>query len=133
MNKITCQDVIDEYIRVGDVLQETYKNMDYKVGNREGKKLIRMFKILEKNLELAKDSLPSLFLSENEIVRVKAAASCIALGIFVKDAKTILEEVERVGDNINSFNAKMTLEVWRKQGYLKIYPEQEIRLVDIPE
>lgn len=133
MNQITYQDVINEYIRVGNVLQETYKNMDYKVGNKEGKKIVRVFKIMENDLELAMKSLPELFSSENEIVRVKAAASSIALGIFVKEAKAVLEEVGRVGNNINSFNAKMTLEVWRKQRYLKVYPEQEIRVVDIPE
>lgn len=133
MNQITYQDVINEYIRVGNVLQETYKNMDYKVGNKEGKKIVRVFKIMENDLELAMKSLPELFSSENEIVRVKAAASSIALGIFVKEAKAVLEEVGRVGNNINSFNAKMTLEVWRKQRYLKVYPEQEIRVVDMPE
>lgn len=133
MNQITYQDVINEYIRIGNVLQETYKNMDYKVGNKEGKKIVRVFKIMENDLELAMKSLPELFSSENEIVRVKAAASSIALGIFVKEAKAVLEEVGRVGNNINSFNAKMTLEVWRKQRYLKVYPEQEIRVVDIPE
>lgn len=133
MNQITYQDVINEYIRVGNVLQETYKNMDYKVGNKEGKKIVRVFKIMENDLELAMKSLPELFSSENEIVRVKAAAASIALGIFVKEAKAVLEEVGRVGNNINSLNAKMTLEVWRKQRYLKVYPEQEIRIVDIPE
>ena len=127
MKEITSQSIIDEHIRVGKILKETYESMDSKRGNREGKKLVRMFKILENNIELAKESLPVLFTCENAVVRMKAAAECISLGIFTQEAKKVLEDVVKDDDKMIAFNARMTLEVWEKQGYLKMYPTQITR------
>jgi len=42
------------------------------------------------------------------------------------------EDVKEMEDNITAFNARMTLEVWREQGYLKVYLTQEIRMVQYP-
>ena len=122
---ITSQEIIEQYIESGLVLRETTLNGDYKKGNREGAKIIKIFKILENNLDLAKQTLPKLYSDENVVTRMEAAAQCISLNIEVEEAIKVLESVSNDEENgIFGFNAKMTLKVWHDQGYLKIYPKQ---------
>ena len=124
--EITPKEVIRQYIESGLILRETTISGDYKTGNKEGNKIVKVFKILEKNLELAKCSLPELFDNENIVTRTKAAAHCLSLNINIEKAVEILEKAandEKSG--IFGFNAKMTLQAWREQGYLKVYQKQE--------
>ena len=127
--KITTQEVINQYIECGLVLRETTLSGDYKKGNKEGEKIVRIFKMLEKDLDLAERALPELFDNENIVTRTKAAAHCLSLNINVEEAVEILEQASSDECNgIFGFNAKMTLKVWREQGYLKVYPKQEIKI-----
>ena len=123
----TPQEVINQYIESGLVLRETTLSGDYKKGNKEGKKLVQVFKILETDLDLAEQTLPELLSNENVVTRTNAAVDCLSLNINIEKAVDVLEQAssdERNG--IFGFNAEMTLKVWREQGYLKVYPEQEI-------
>lgn len=95
---------------------------DYKKNNKEGRTVIELFKFLEKNLQIAVDTLPLLFDHENVVTRTKVAAHCLALKIHVDKAQKVLEDV--AADNkygIFAFNARMTLKVWHEQGFLKMY------------
>jgi len=124
---LSPQDVVKQYIETGLVLRETTLNGDYKTGNREWGKIVKLFKILEKDKELASISLQELFHNENVITKAKAAAHCLSLAICVKEAIKVLENI--AGDKKNGifgFNAEMTLKVYREQGYLKVYPTQKI-------
>lgn len=115
-------DVLNQYINSGIVMYKATLEGDYKTNNKEGKIVTKLFKHLEKNLELANDTLPLLFDNENVVTRTKAAAHCIALKIHVDEAEKILEEASQYDSNgIFGFNAKMTLKVWHEQGYLKVY------------
>jgi hypothetical protein len=125
---ISPQAVINQYIETCNILKETTPEGDYKRENKEWKKIVKIFKILENNTELANNTLPLLFDNENVVVRSKAAAHCIALNIRVNESKEILEEIaqdERYG--IFGFEAEMGLKVWRDRGYLIVYPEQTPR------
>jgi hypothetical protein len=125
---LSPQAVIDQYIETCDILKETTLTGDYKRGNREGKNVVRIFKILENNTELANNTLPQLFNNANVATRSKAAAHCIALNIRVNEAEEVLDEISRdKGYGIFRFNAEMTLKVWREDGYLLVYPEQTPR------
>ena len=127
-NSMSAQDVIKQYVETCNILRETALSGNYRRGNREGKKIVRVFKQLETDVELAKQALPQLFYEENVIVRVKSAAHCIVLNIFVDQAEKLLKEIadDENSYGMSAFEAKMTLKVWREQGYLKVYPEQEI-------
>ena len=120
--KITAQAVVDQYIETSSILKETTPIGDYRRGNKEYKKIIKIFKILESNLDVAEASLPSLFTHDNVVTRTKAAAHCIALGICIDEAVKVLENVSNDESNgIFGFNAKMTLQVWRERGFLLVY------------
>jgi hypothetical protein len=126
---LSPKDVIEQYIETCGVLRETTLSGDYKRGNKEGKKIVKIFKILENDIDLANLSLPQLFNDENVVARTTGAADCIALNIQVDEAERVLEEVAKDEANgIFGFNAEMTLKVWREQGYLQVYKEQEPRL-----
>lgn len=63
-----------------------------------------------------------MFNSKNVVVRTKAAAYCLALNERTEIAEMVLKEIaENESNGIFGFNAKMTLQVWEKNGYLKIY------------
>jgi hypothetical protein len=50
----------------------------------------------------------------------------LALNIHIEEATEALERVAQdESTGILGFNAGMTLKVWRKQGYLRMYPEGE--------
>lgn len=115
-------DVLNQYIKSGIIIRKATLEGDYQTNNKEGRIITQLFKYLEKNLELANNTLPLLFDNENVVTRTKAAAHCIALKIQVNEAEKILEEASQDGSNgIFGFNAKITLKVWREQGYLKVY------------
>jgi len=70
---------------------------------------------------LAKEVLPSLFEHESVKVKICAAAHCLALEIYEEQAVDILEKVSKLNMRVFSFEAEMTLKVWREQGFLKVY------------
>ncbi|GHU83345.1 hypothetical protein AGMMS50284_6720 [Clostridia bacterium] len=81
--------------------------------------------MLENDIELAQNSLPQLFNDENVVTRSKSAAHCIALNIYVDEAKKILKNITLDKENsIFASVAKLTLQALEKQGYLKVYKEQ---------
>lgn len=89
---------------------------------KERKKLVKVFKYLENNIEQAKVILPSLFYSENVVLRTKIAAHCLALSINVYEAEKVLELDAKNEDNgIFGFNAERTLKVWIEGGKLEVY------------
>ena len=125
MKELKKEEIINQYIRSGLIRYETTLSGDYKKGNKEYPKTLKVFKYLEKNLEIAKETLPLLFEHENVEVRAIASAHCLALGICVKEAEEILKEIannEKYG--IFSFTAQMTLKVW-KEGDLTIYQKDK--------
>lgn len=115
-------DILEQYIRSGNVIYKATLEGDYKTNNKEGKIITQAFKHLEKNLEFATDTLPLLFGNENVVTRTKAAAHCLALKIHIDKAERILEDAANDDKNgIFGFNAQMTLKVWHEQGFLTIY------------
>ena len=119
--------ILNQYEKSGKIMYEATLCGDYKANNREGKKLIKIFKKFEKDHDMAMQCIPELMKSDNVVIRSKAAAYCLSLKIYIKEAEAVLTEIGEDNENgIFGFNARMTLQVWRKQGYLKVYPEQWI-------
>lgn len=119
-------EILRLYEEIGQVMYYATLDGDYETNNKEGQKLVEIFKYFEKNKELANCCIMDMFRSKNVVVRTKAAAYCLALNENIEMAQKVLMEISNKKENgIFAFNAKMTLEVWRKQGYLKIYQNEE--------
>lgn len=126
MKKYSKEEVLRQYEESGKIMYQATLEGDYKTNNREGKQLTKIFKYFEKNKEFAFDCINDMLCSENVVVRTKAAAYCLALNENIDIALGVLTEISNKKENgIFGFNAKMTLEVWKKQGYLRIYPKKE--------
>lgn len=119
---LTKTEILNQYIDSGLIMYRATLDGDYKTNNKEGKKIISIFKYFEKNLELAKETLPLLFKNENVVTRTKAAAHCLALKIYINEAENVLEcAAQDKSNGIFGFNAEMTLKVWHDKGFLQVY------------
>lgn len=126
MNKYSKEEVLRQYEESGEIMYQATMVGDYKTNNKEGKRLLRIFKYFEENREFALDCIHEMLQSQNVVVRTDAAAYCLALNENIDIAeKTLLEISNNKEYGIFRLNAEMTLEVWKKQGYLHIYPKKE--------
>lgn len=122
MKKFDTDNIIHQYEESGKIIYQATLDGDYKKNNREGVKLIKFFKLFEQDRELARECITELLKGNNVVVRTKAAAYCLALNERTDTAESILEEISNTPQyGIFSFNAKMTLKVWRESGKLEIY------------
>jgi hypothetical protein len=116
------KDIISQYETSGEIIYNATYSGDYKTNNREGRKLLKIYRMFEQNPEFAKECIEELLDSENVVVRIEAASYCLALQQDVKIAERILEEISSDHNyGIFRFNAEMTLKVWREKGELQMY------------
>lgn len=100
---------------------------DYKANNIAMKKLQSLFKKLETDLNTAELILSDLLLHPDISVQIGAAVFCLSLRIRTNEAERILGSASsNCANKLLAFNARMTLEIWKKQGYLLIYPNQSV-------
>ena len=122
MKKYTVEEIFRIYEESGKLMYNATLSGDYRTNNREGKRLTALFKKFEKDVEYGHTCIDKLFESNNVVVRTEAAAYCLALNYNTASAVAALQEIaDNPNNGIFGFNAKMTLKVWREQGYLKIY------------
>lgn len=125
MRKYSKEDILRQYEESGRIMYQATLDGDYKANNREGKRLLKIFKYFETDREFASECIKDMLNSENVVIRTDAAAYCLALNENIDIAEKILLEISNNEENgIFGFNAKMTLDVWKKQGYLHIYPQK---------
>lgn len=123
MNIYEKEDVLRQYEKSGEIMYRATIDGNYKVNNKEGEHLLKFFKYFENNIEFAWDCIKDMLNSKNIVVRTEAASYCLALNINVDLAIDVLSEISNQNENeLFGFNAKMILDVWEKQGYLRIYP-----------
>jgi len=125
-NDLSASEIIGKYLDSLKIIEKSNLEGEYKIGNKEGKKIIKLFKGLEQNHEQALEVLSQLITNESVKVRICAAAHCLSLNILLNQAIKTLEEIASLKIRIFSFEAEMTLKVYREQGYLKVYPAQKI-------
>lgn len=121
MRLLSEDEIIEQYIESGKIMYQTTLNGDYKKGNREGKKINKLFKYLAQNKELAYKILPQLLYVENLELQIEVATQCLILKVCEKEAEKVLINIandEKSG--IFAFNAEMTLKVWN-EGNLKMH------------
>ena len=119
-------EVLNQYICSGLVLYKATLSGDYKTDIKENKIIIKLFKYLEKNLELAKKTLPLLFDHENVVTRTKAAEHCLAIKINIPEAEKILELAsEDQSNGVFGLYAEATLKDCCETGHLQVYEKQK--------
>lgn len=122
MKQVDTNAILEQFEASGRILYDTALNGDYKVGNKEAKKLINLFKLFEKDPVLADECIPLLLKSENVVLRIKGAAYCLALKRNVDIGEKVLKEISEDRQyGIHRFDAEMTLKQWYKQGFLLVY------------
>lgn len=122
MKNYSIEDIVSIFEQSGIIMFEATLAGDYKLNNKEGRKLTKVFKYFEKNLSFAKECIEELYKSDNVVVLSKAAAYSLALEYNIDRALNVLNVIANNENNgIFALNAKMTIKVWEEQGLLKIY------------
>lgn len=125
MKKYNKEEVLRQFEESGAIMYTASLKGDYRTNNKEGKKLVRIYQYFEKNRDFAMECILELVKSGNVIVRSKAASYCLALKENVALGEKVLREISKDEKNgIYAFNAKMTLHVWKHQGYLLVYQKK---------
>ena len=126
MKQMDKEEIIKQYETSGKIIYNATYSGDYKTNNREGRKLLKIFKMFEQNPEFARECIRELMDSENVVVRIEAASYCLALQQDVKTAEHLLEQISNNHNyGIFRFNAEMTLKVWREKGELRLYQKKQ--------
>lgn len=122
MQKYTVDEICKIYEKSGTLMYYATLSGDYKTNNKEGSRLINLYKLFEKDRAFGYQCIDKLLESHNVVVKTKAAAYCLALEYKTEYAISVLQEISSDPQNgIFGFNAEMTMKTWRKNGYLKIY------------
>jgi hypothetical protein len=86
--------------------------------NAAMKQLSKLFHQIED--EPDKSFLLELLATGNDQTKALVAAHCLGLGVYVSEAKKVLSSLAKNKTNpILAFEAQTTLDVWKRQGYLK--------------
>ncbi|GEM_PF-849020 len=95
------------------------KEGDYKTANKYYSKLKKIYKQLMSNEEIRESVLDILLNDSNYAVRLWAASHSLGLGFQKNRAENILQYIAKLSsEKAPSFEAKMTLEVWKEKGKL---------------
>jgi hypothetical protein len=126
MKQMTKEEIISQYETSGEIMFEEIHNGDWRKHDREGAKLLKIFKMFEKNPDFAMECIDELLKSKNVVVRSKGAAYCLALKRNIETGVRILEEISRDPSyRLYRLNAEMTLKVWREKGELQLYQKKQ--------
>lgn len=86
--------------------------------NAAMKQLSKLFHQIED--EPDKSFLLELLATGNDQTKALVAAHCLGFGVYVSEAKKVLSSLAKNKTNpILAFEAQTTLDVWKRQGYLK--------------
>ncbi len=92
---------------------------DHKSANRYYTKLTKLYNIFLENDEIKQSALVLLLNDNNYAVQNWASAHCLGLGYMEKEAEdTLIVIVNLTPNEAPSFEAKMTLKVWKEKGTL---------------
>ncbi len=104
------------YLYCEDLCDCTNKK-NVKKHNAAMKKLGNLYQLVK--TEADKSFYIELLNSNNDRTRLIVAAHCIGLGVYVSKAKKVLLSLADCNNPMIAFEARATLDVWKKQGYLE--------------
>ena len=107
-----------QYLSYCANLNDCTTKAEAKRHNTSMKQLCKLFYQVER--EQDRSFLLELLKNDDGRTRALVAAHCLGLGVFISEAKRVLKDLARDKTNpILAFEAQATLDVWKKQGYLK--------------
>lgn len=107
----------EKYIALCSKLNDCTSKADVQNHNRAMKKLSKLFHAVEKVED--KTFLAELLSFEDKRTQEIAASHCLALNIYVNEAKKVLQVLSKCKTNpIIAFECQSILEVWEKNKYL---------------
>ena len=84
------------------------------------KELAKLFYEINSNQEMAEELFNELMDFDDERVKSIAAAHSLGMNINLTKAQKTLKDISKKSNEpLSRFNAEMTLQTWKKQGYLK--------------
>lgn len=111
--------IIEEYRNFATLHWNASREGDYKTANKNYAKLTKISKMLLNSKELQEAILPQLLNDNMYCVQLWAAAHCLGLNMYKDEAVHKLEQISTLSaSEAPSFEAKMTLQVWREKGVL---------------
>jgi hypothetical protein len=101
-------------------LEASYEG-DHKTANKHYLKLTKIYKIFFDNQEMRDLILPQLINDSDYAVQMWASAHCLGLAFMKDEAENKLLLISKLPVNVApSFEAKMTLQVWKEKGNLSL-------------
>ncbi|MEN2773870.1 DUF2019 domain-containing protein [Acetivibrio clariflavus] len=111
--------IVEEYRNLAILHWKASREGDYKTANKNYAKLTKIYEMFLNDKELQEKVLPQLLDDSMYCVQLWAAAHCLGLELYKDEAIHKLEQISTLNSNeAPSFEAKMTLKVWREKGVL---------------
>jgi len=109
---------LEKYVDLCLQLDE-YTKAGVKRHNNAMRKLSALFSEVASDKKLAEELFSKLMMLDDERIKATAAAHCLGLNLNLKKAEETLKNIAKNSkEPLARFNAEMTLEVWKEQGYL---------------
>lgn len=89
-----------------------------KKNNKAMDELSKIYHLFDNDISSAQHFYLELMNHKDPWVKSTSAAHSLGLNVNVDTAKKVLKSISKDKDPIISFNAEMTLQVWKEQGYL---------------
>ncbi len=117
---ISKEQFIEEYRIAAELYGNAMQDGKYKIVNSQYRVIKKLYLELEKHPNSRSEILGKLLVDKSDNVKIWAAAHCLGLGVFQREAEGTLKNISKKREiEILRFNAEMTLKVWKKQGYLR--------------
>lgn len=112
-------DYILEYRKFCSQLNEGTSKKDIKRHNLAMKRLSELYYEIE--VQEDKTFVLELLYEKNIKISFLVATHCLGWGVYIKEAKNVLKKISKSKENPEiAFDAKMTLEIYKEQGFLNI-------------
>ena len=116
MKNYNAEELISLQIKSDKVIESLDIALGARIHNREMKKKVKLFDYMKGDIELSKQVLSSLITYDCITTQISASTECLKLGIFIKEAESVLQKISsRTDIGISAYNAEMVLRVWNSE------------------
>ena len=108
----TIEELVSEYAEYASQHGKATELGDYKKGNKVHDKLIKIYRQIKEQGDLAHPMFKKMLYSSDPGVKSWAASHLLA--ISPKEAETVLTDIGKTPNSLVAFTANMILEEWKK-------------------